>query len=113
MALVTGASSGLGAHFARVLASAGATVVAAARRADKLARLVGEIQQTGGTASAVALDVTDSASVAALAQRLDGVAIDVLINNAGVGARAQITYFANTGCKNGSALSTRKTAYLK
>ena len=52
VALVTGASSGLGAHFAQVLAGAGATVVAAARRADKLAQLVEGIQANGGSIQA-------------------------------------------------------------
>lgn len=88
VALVTGASSGLGAHFSRVLASAGATVIAAARRADKLAELVEKIQAEGGSASAIALDVTDPASVssglAEVESRHGG--IDVLVNNAGVGA---------------------------
>lgn len=87
-ALVTGASSGLGAHFSRVLASAGATVIAAARRQEKLEALVQEIQREGGSASAVTLDVTDGGSVnAALdeaASRYGG--IDVLVNNAGVAA---------------------------
>ena len=59
--LVTGASSGLGRHFARLLAQAGARVVVAARRIDKLEALVAEIAAAGGDARAVALDVTDAA----------------------------------------------------
>lgn len=80
-ALVTGASSGLGRHFARVLAREGAAVTVAARRVDKLKDLATEIADAGGTADAVALDVTDPGSVAAAFQdRL----FDVVINNAGV-----------------------------
>jgi NAD(P)-dependent dehydrogenase (short-subunit alcohol dehydrogenase family) len=85
VALVTGASSGLGRHFAQVLARAGAQVVVAARRTDKLQALVDEISAAGGQAHAVALDVTDGASVASAldaAASLAGVP-DILINNAG------------------------------
>ena len=86
VALVTGASSGLGAHFARVLAAAGASVVAAARRAEKLAALVEELRGAGHEARAVSLDVTDSASVnSALEEAIaHSGRIDVLVNNAGV-----------------------------
>ncbi len=86
VALVTGASSGLGEHFARCLASRGAVVVAAARRADRLEALVAGIAAQGGRAHAVALDVVDAASVQAAvesATRLAG-PIDILVNNAGV-----------------------------
>lgn len=76
-ALVTGASSGLGAHFARVLAAQGAEVTVAARRVDRLETLVAEI---GGNARAVAMDVTDGESVRAGFDR----AYDIVINNAGV-----------------------------
>ncbi len=85
IALVTGASSGLGRHFAAVLARAGAQVVVTARRADKLRELVAEIEAAGGRAQAVAMDVTDAAAVAAAfdeAGRLVGVP-DIVINNAG------------------------------
>ena len=62
-ALITGASSGLGAHFAHVLADAGARVVLAARRAERLSALVEELEQQGHSALAVTMDVTDSDSV--------------------------------------------------
>ncbi|MDO7836687.1 SDR family oxidoreductase [Sphingobium sp. HBC34] len=62
--LVTGASSGLGAHFARSAAAAGAAVALAARRVDRLAALKAQIEATGGKAVAVAMDVEDEASVA-------------------------------------------------
>jgi NAD(P)-dependent dehydrogenase (short-subunit alcohol dehydrogenase family) len=84
--LVTGASSGLGRHFALLLAEAGATVIAAARRADALESLVAEIGAAGGKAHAVVMDVTDMASVkagVAEAVRLTG-GLDGLINNSGV-----------------------------
>ena len=82
-ALVTGASSGLGRHFAQVLSRAGAEVIVGARRADRLADLVREIEARGGTARAVSLDVTDRASVqAALAAAGP---VHVVVNNAGVG----------------------------
>lgn len=79
--LVTGASSGLGWHFAGLVARAGATVIAAARRTDRLATLCAEIEAAGGKASAVALDVADEHSVRAV---FDDIAPDVVINNAGI-----------------------------
>ena len=86
VALVTGASSGLGENFARSLAARGAVVVAAARRADRLQRLVEAIRAEGGTAHAVALDVSQSASVEAAVGSAVGLAgpLDILVNNAGV-----------------------------
>ncbi len=82
VALVTGASSGLGENFARLLASRGAIVVAAARRIDRLEALV----RDGGAAHAVAMDVTDPASVEAAVARAAALAgpIDILVNNAGI-----------------------------
>jgi hypothetical protein len=85
-ALVTGASSGLGARFARMLAANGATVVLASRRVERLKELRAEIEADGGDAHVVALDVTDTEGVAAAvdeAERLAG-AIDILVNNSGV-----------------------------
>jgi len=86
IALVTGASSGLGRHFAGVLARAGAGIVAAARRRPPLDALVTEIVAGGGRALAVELDVTDARSVAsAFDQATAAVGLpDVVINNAGV-----------------------------
>ncbi len=86
VALVTGASSGLGAHFAKVLANAGAYVVLGARRVDRLEALVAEIERSGGRALATEMDVNDGGSVQAAfdaAQEAFGV-VSVLINNAGV-----------------------------
>jgi len=84
-ALVTGASSGLGRHFATVLAGAGAHVALAARRLESLEDVVAEITAAGGQATAVPLDVTDAASVRdgvrEAASALGG--LDILVNNAG------------------------------
>lgn len=85
--LVTGASSGIGAHLARVASGAGARVVLGARRVERLQQLADEIRQTGGEAMAMALDVTDRDSVEAAfdaAQAAFGV-VDVVLNNAGIG----------------------------
>jgi NAD(P)-dependent dehydrogenase (short-subunit alcohol dehydrogenase family) len=87
-ALVTGASSGFGWHFAQVLARAGAKVALAARRLDRLETLAAEIRETGGQAATVALDVTDRASVTralAAAEAALG-PVTILVNNAGVPA---------------------------
>jgi NAD(P)-dependent dehydrogenase (short-subunit alcohol dehydrogenase family) len=81
-ALVTGASSGLGAHFAVLLASRGADVVLAARRRQALDDVAAKAAEHGGSVATLTLDVTDSASVAALAQAAGP--IDILVNNAGV-----------------------------
>jgi NAD(P)-dependent dehydrogenase (short-subunit alcohol dehydrogenase family) len=90
VALVTGASSGLGASFARTLAAGGATVVAGARRMDRLEALVSGIAKAGGKAIAVPLDVADRASVQhAFAQAAASVGVpDIVVNNAGI-ARAR------------------------
>jgi len=93
VALVTGASGGLGEHFARTLAASGASVVAAARRLDRLEKLAAEIAAAGGKAMAVALDVTDRASVdAAFARTVQAFgAPDIVVNNAGIArSRASI-----------------------
>src|SRR6187401_2182555 len=84
IAVVTGASSGIGAATARRLAGEGFHVVAAARRADRLEALVKEI----GPATAVECDITDDASVARLKEAVDALdgTLTLLVNNAG-GAR--------------------------
>ena len=86
VALVTGASTGLGNHFARTLAASGATVIVAARRTEKLAALVEAIGAGGGNALAVAMDVNDRVSIdAAFAQAANAVgAPDIVVNNAGI-----------------------------
>jgi hypothetical protein len=81
-ALVTGASSGFGSHFARCLAREGAHVIIAARREAQLDDLARDIASAGHSVEAVALDVTRADSIAALEPRL--AALDILINNAGI-----------------------------
>ncbi|RKN39132.1 SDR family oxidoreductase [Micromonospora endolithica] len=88
VAVVTGASSGIGAATARRLAAEGFHVLAAARRTEKLAALVAEIGAAGGSATAVACDVTSDESVAGLAAAVRAAPgpVTLLVNNAG-GAR--------------------------
>jgi NAD(P)-dependent dehydrogenase (short-subunit alcohol dehydrogenase family) len=84
-ALITGASSGLGEYFANALARAGATVALAARRQENLERVRKNIEAQGHSAVAVAMDVTDAASVSsALSKAADRLGkLDILVNNAG------------------------------
>ncbi len=93
VAFVTGASSGLGAQFAKTLAAAGAGVVLAARRVERLKALRAEIEADGGVAHVVALDVTDhdsiKAAVAHAETEMGG--IDILVNNSGVGNTQKLT----------------------
>ena len=86
VAFITGASSGLGAQFARTLASAGAAVVLASRRTDKLKELRAIIEGEGGDAHVVELDVNNHASIkSAVAHAETEVgSIDILVNNSGV-----------------------------
>ena len=86
VALVTGASGGLGAQFATTLSRAGAAVVLASRRLDKLKDLRAQIEAAGGDAHVVELDVTDHASIkAGVAHAETEVGpIDILVNNSGV-----------------------------
>ncbi|WP_137893009.1 glucose 1-dehydrogenase [Ramlibacter sp. 2FC] len=85
-ALVTGASSGLGRHFAGTLARAGARLVVAARRSERLQDLVAHLREAGHQALAVPMDVTDPASVAAAFDAMAGEwgAPDLVVNSAGV-----------------------------
>jgi NAD(P)-dependent dehydrogenase (short-subunit alcohol dehydrogenase family) len=86
VAFITGASGGLGAQFARTLAQAGAAVVLASRRVEKLKDLRAEIEGAGGDAHVVELDVTDVDSIKAAVARAETEvgSIDILINNSGV-----------------------------
>ncbi|HEY5800235.1 MAG TPA: SDR family oxidoreductase [Burkholderiaceae bacterium] len=86
IALITGASSGLGARFAKVLAAGGAQVVLASRRVDRLKELRAEIEADGGAAHVVTLDVTDYASIRSAIAHAETEAgpIDILVNNSGV-----------------------------
>ncbi|WP_350404874.1 SDR family oxidoreductase [Pseudomonas sp. W17] len=85
--LITGASSGIGAHLARIAARAGARVVLAARRVDRLEQVARDVEWECAQVLSVALDVTDRASVEAAfdaAEARFGV-VDVVLNNAGIG----------------------------
>jgi NAD(P)-dependent dehydrogenase (short-subunit alcohol dehydrogenase family) len=86
VALVTGASAGLGRHFAAVLARAGAAVAMAARRRDLLEAAVEQIGREGGRAAAVVCDVADASSVSAAANAAEAALgpVDILVNNAGI-----------------------------
>ncbi len=88
---ITGASSGFGHHFAGVLADAGARVILGARRTDKISDRVTEINENGGQAMGIPLDVTDPDSCAAFLSKAEEThgSVDVLINNAGVEAGAK------------------------
>jgi NAD(P)-dependent dehydrogenase (short-subunit alcohol dehydrogenase family) len=86
VALVTGATSGLGRRFARVLAAAGASVVACGRRVDRLDEVVAEITRAGGRAVGVPLDVSDAGTIPGaidLAEAAFGL-VTILVNNAGM-----------------------------
>lgn len=92
VALVTGASSGLGARFARVLAAAGARLVLAARREDRLAVLAAELRANGAEAITVSLDVASNASIAEAARITEKQLgpIGILVNNAGISRQARL-----------------------
>ena len=93
VALVTGASSGLGAHFANVLAQAGAKVVIAGRRADRLAEVAQAISANGGKAFSLTLDVTKTDTLAAAIDQAEKLAgkLTVLVNNAGLNVLSSAT----------------------
>ncbi len=86
VAMVTGASGGLGAQFARTLAAAGCAVVLAARRIERLKTLRAEIEAAGGDAHVVTLDVNDTDSIKAAVAHAETEmgTIDILVNNSGV-----------------------------
>lgn len=93
VAVVTGASSGLGERFAELLSGAGAAVALMARRTERLEDLAGRIKAGGGTAITVRLDVNDHANIqtafAEVTAKLGGT--DILINNSGVSKQAKLT----------------------
>ena len=109
VAFITGASGGLGAQFARTLAKAGAAVVLASRRTEKLKDLRLQIESEGGDAHVVELDVTDVNSIKAAVARAETEvgSIDILINNSGVSttqrlqdvAEADYDFIFNTNTK--------------
>lgn len=122
IALITGASSGLGARFATVLAHAGASVVLAARRTERLDELRGGIESDGGVADVVSLDVTDDASVkSAIAYAEAKVGpIDILVNNAGVSSMQRLldvtpedyTYVMDTNLRGAFFVAQETARYM-
>ncbi|MGH9276127.1 MAG: SDR family NAD(P)-dependent oxidoreductase [Acidimicrobiales bacterium] len=86
VALVTGATSGLGRRFAVTLAAAGASVVACGRRVDRLDEVVAEITAAGGQAAAVPLDVSDADAIPAAIDQAEAAfgLVTILVNNAGI-----------------------------
>ncbi|MEW4467893.1 SDR family NAD(P)-dependent oxidoreductase [Parasphingorhabdus sp. JC815] len=101
-ALIAGASSGLGAHFAELFAAAGANVVLGARRTDRTAEVADKIIAAGGSALAVALDVTDEASIIAAydaAEAKFGV-VDSIVCNAGISVPGRSTDVPLEGLQN-------------
>jgi NAD(P)-dependent dehydrogenase (short-subunit alcohol dehydrogenase family) len=119
VAMVTGASSGLGTRFARILAKAGAQVVLASRRIERLKELRAEIEADGGAAHVIPLDVTDLASIrSAVAHAETEVgAIDILVNNSGVSTSQPLSevspeeydYIVNTN-QRGAFFMAQETA---
>src|SRR5712691_7458977 len=86
VALVTGASSGLGVRFAQVLAANGATVALVARRAERLSAVKARIEDNGGRATAIGADVLDRAAIARAFDAAEAAfgTVTILVNNAGV-----------------------------
>jgi short-subunit dehydrogenase len=111
-ALVTGASSGLGAVYAQRLAARGHNLVLVARRADRIEKLAAELAQAHGvSARAIAADLTQEADIARVEQLLRDEQIDVLINNAGMGpakATAEMT-----DAETAATLTLNVTALLR
>jgi len=89
LALVTGASSGIGRELARLAAQDGYDLVLGARRGDRLAALATELADLGATALPLVADLADPAGVPTVAAALPGTPVDVLVNHAGIGGRGR------------------------
>ncbi len=120
--LITGSSRGIGLEFAKQYAAEGWTVIATCRRRDQS----GALQQLQGEVRIETLDVSDFAHIEALGKRLDGVPIDLLINNAGIygprvvpydtvdyGAWAEVLRVNTMACLKVSAVFSRNVAWSK
>ena len=98
-AFVTGATSGLGRHFAKVLSRAGAAVALAGRRADRLEAVKSEIEKSGGRAAAVVLDVTDETRMSPALDEAEAALgpVTILVNNAGLSVLGLSTEITASG----------------
>jgi NADP-dependent 3-hydroxy acid dehydrogenase YdfG len=114
VALVTGASMGIGAGLAAMLAAEGARVVLAARRRDELEQVAKDIRRDGGTAVPVVTDLTDDDSLARLlaATRAELGAVDVLVNSAGYAIWKPLEATTITEWDHTFAVNVRAAAYL-
>ena len=114
VAMVTGASSGLGAQFARTLAKAGAGVVLAARRIERLKALRAEIEADGGDAHVVALDVTDTDSIKSAVAHAETEmgTLDILVNNSGVSRTQKLVDVSPDDYDDVMAVNTRGAFFV-
>ena len=113
VALVTGASSGIGAGLATMLAEEGARVMLAARRGDELERVAAGIRQIGGEAFPVVTDLADEASLGRLVDQAQAAGpVDVLINNAGYAVWKQLEATTLAEWDRTFAVNVRAAAYL-
>lgn len=114
VALITGASSGLGMQFARTLAAAGAAVVLGGRRIERLKDLRSEIEAAGGDAHVVALDVTsvDSIKSAVAHAETEVGPIDILINNSGVSTTERLVDVTEEGFDHVFGTNTRGAFFM-
>ncbi|WP_374470488.1 SDR family NAD(P)-dependent oxidoreductase [Phenylobacterium sp.] len=113
VAVVTGASGGLGEHFARLLAREGAAVALTARRLEKVQALAEELNAAGGRALALRLDVADAAAIAPVFQEAEAALgpIGVLVNNAGVGGEGLALDLSVEAFDNTFAVNVRGTFF--
>ncbi|ACG78028.1 short-chain dehydrogenase/reductase SDR [Phenylobacterium zucineum HLK1] len=113
VAVITGASGGLGEHFARLLAREGAAVAVTARRIEKIEALAAELSSGGARALALPLDVADADAIGPAFERIERELgpIDVLVNNAGVGGEGLALELSVEAFDNTFAVNVRGTYF--
>lgn len=113
VAVITGASGGLGGHFARLLAREGAAVAVTARRIEKIEALAAELSSGGARALALPLDVADADAIGPAFERIERELgpIDVLVNNAGVGGEGLALELSVEAFDNTFAVNVRGTYF--